>query len=56
MINTTSPIGLLRAVFFYNGKCFCLREGQEHRDLKVSQIERKRDPNRYVDAENASKN
>ena len=29
-INTRTPLGLLRAVFYYNGKCFCLRGGQEH--------------------------
>ena len=33
-----------------------MRGGQEHRDLKLSQLERKRDPDRYVDTENASKN
>ena len=33
-----TPIGLLRSVFFYNGKSFCLRGGQEQRGLKLSQI------------------
>ena len=36
ILNT--PIGLLRSVFFYNGKSFCLREGQEQCGLKLSQI------------------
>jgi len=38
VLNLTSPIGLLRAVFFYNGKNFCLRGGQEQRNLKLSQL------------------
>jgi len=29
-----TPKGLLRAVFFYNGKNFTLRGGQEHRNLQ----------------------
>uniref|UniRef100_A0A1X7T8K5 Uncharacterized protein n=1 Tax=Amphimedon queenslandica TaxID=400682 RepID=A0A1X7T8K5_AMPQE len=24
VLNTATPLGLLQAVFFYNGKCFCL--------------------------------
>ena len=55
-LNVSTPMGLLRAVFFYNGKCFCLRGGQEHRDLKLSQLERLSDPDRYVYRENSSKN
>ena len=39
MINSDSPTGLLRAVFFYNGKNFCLRGGIEHCNLKISQIQ-----------------
>ena len=31
ILNNCTPMGLLRAVFFYNGKVFCLRGGQEHR-------------------------
>ena len=38
VLNLSTPIGLLRSVFFYNGKSFCLREGQEQRGLKLSQI------------------
>ena len=41
VINLTTPQGLANAVFFYNGKNFCLRGGQEHRDLKFSQLKRK---------------
>ena len=32
-----NPTGLLNAVFFYNGKNFCLRGGAEHRNLKLLQ-------------------
>ncbi|XP_011403268.1 PREDICTED: uncharacterized protein KIAA1958-like [Amphimedon queenslandica] len=56
VLNTTIPLGLLRAVFFYNGKCFCLRGGQEHRDLKLSQLKRETGPDRYIYTENSSKN
>ena len=53
---------MLRAVFFYNGKNFCLRGGQEHRNLKFSQITRDVVPVNgqprvsYVYKENGSKN
>ena len=49
-----SPEALLRAVFFYNGKNFCLRGGEEHRNLRLSQL--KRTQNGYIYTENASKN
>jgi hypothetical protein len=41
VINLTTPEGLANAVFFYNGKNFCLRGGQEHKYLKFSQFKRK---------------
>ena len=56
VINVDSPKGLLRSVFYFNGKCFCLRGGQEHRDLGISQLQRLYKPDRYVYSENASKN
>ena len=56
VLNVDTPLGLLRAVFFYNGKCFCLRGGQEQRELKISQLERLHDPERYLYRENSSKN
>ena len=28
VLNLNTPVGLLRSVFFYNGKSFCLRGGQ----------------------------
>lgn len=42
--------------FFYNGKNFCLRGGQEHREMKLSQLEKLTDPERYLYRENSSKN
>ena len=56
VFNTNTPLGLLRAVFYYNGKCFCLRGGQEHRELGISQLTRHQKPDRYVYNENSSKN
>jgi len=38
ILDLDTPIGLLRAVFFFNGKNFCLRGGQEQRNLKISQL------------------
>ena len=55
-LNTKTPKGLLRAVFYSCGKCFCLRGGQEHRNLSISQLQRLHDPDRYTYRENASKN
>ena len=55
-LNVTTPKGLLRAAFFVCGKCFCLRGGEEHRALGLSQLQRLKNPNRYVYVENSSKN
>lgn len=49
-----SPLALVRAVFYQNGKNFCLRGGQEHRQLKFSQLTREKTHWKYV--ENGSKN
>ena len=38
MLGVDTPQSLLRAVFYYNKKCLCLRGGKEHRALKISQI------------------
>ena len=35
-----TSIGLLCALFFYNGKKFCLRGGAEQPNLKLSQLQR----------------
>ena len=56
VLNVESPIGLLHVVFLYCGKCFCLRGGQEHRNLSLSQLERLYNPDRYIYRENSSKN
>ena len=39
VLNLETPLGLLRAVFFYKGKNFCLRGGAEQRNLKLSQFQ-----------------
>ena len=44
VLNVETPKGLLRAIFFYNGKCFCLRGGVEHRNLRLSQLQQLTDP------------
>ena len=53
IMGAQSPTSL-RAVFFYNGKNFCLRGGEEHRNVKLSQL--KRTQKGYIYTENASKN
>ena len=54
MLGTDNPKSLLRAVFFGNGKNFCLRGGSEHRDLRLSQIQQTENGYKYT--ENSSKN
>ena len=51
-----SPHTLLNAVLHLNGKNFCLRTGEEHRALKISQEECCNDPHSYKYVENGSKN
>ena len=51
-----SPRALLNAVFFLNGNNFCLRGGEEHRSLKLSQLKCSDEPPCYTYAENGSKN
>ena len=53
-IGVSSPLSLQRAVFYYVGKVFCLRGGEEQRSLKNSQFRREKDS--YVYVENGSKN
>ena len=48
--DTTTPRGLLNAVFYTKGKSFCLRKNQEQRGLKISQLKRLED--HYVCYEN----
>ena len=40
VLDPGTPQGLLNCVFILNGKNFCLRGGAEHRDLKISQLQR----------------
>ena len=47
-IGVHTPNSLFRAVFYYNGKVFCLRGGNEHRFLKPSQFTRLTNPDRYI--------
>lgn len=54
VLGVDNPTSLLRAVFFNNGKNFCLRGGSEHRNLRLSQL--RRTENGYTYTENASKN
>ena len=54
VFNTSTPKGLQNAVFYVIGKTFCLRGGQEHRVLKLAQLQR--DSDKYVYYENVSKN
>ena len=56
VVSTDNPKGLLRAIFYYCGKCFCLRGGLEHRNLSLSQFERLFNPDRYIYREKSSKN
>lgn len=56
MLGTTSSKALLRAVFFLNGKNFCLRGKQEYKDLGLSNLKRFPNPDHYIYVENYFKN
>ena len=62
ILSLDNPTGLFNAVFYYNGKNFCLRGGAEHRNLRVSQLSRKtniidgKEVSCYVYTEYGSKN
>ena len=47
-LSTDTPMGLLCAVFFLNGKNLGLCGGDKHRLLKISQLTRVTHPSRYV--------
>ena len=51
-----NPVALLNAVFYLNGKSFCLRGVSEHYNLRFSQIVRKSDPDKYLYVEHGLKN
>ena len=54
VLGLETPKALLQTVFYYNGKNFCLRGGQEHRDFKFSQLRRCTNPHdHYIYTENA---
>ena len=48
ILGDTSPLSLVRSVFFLNGKNFCLGGGREHRDLRLSQFTRRGDHWEFV--------
>ena len=52
VIGDHNPLKIERAVFFYVGKAFCLRGGQEQRNLKPLQFVRSFTPEccTYVDS------
>lgn len=55
-IGIFNPKVLLHCAFYYVGKCFCLRGGQELRELKPSQFVRGYNPDSYTHVDNGSKN
>ena len=54
-MGTTTPRALQSAAFFIVGKMFSLRGGQELRELKLSQVVRHDNPDRYEYTEHVSK-
>ena len=56
VISILNPKALQRAVFFYIGKHFCIRGGEEQRRLGPSQFIRSSDPDCYTYVEHGSKN
>ena len=54
ILGLSTPLALLNAVFFYNGKSFALRGIKEQVDLRFEQIQRKGDGYNYY--EHGSKN
>ena len=55
-LNVSDPRGLQQAVFYYVGKAFCIRGGEEQRYLKPSQFVCSRGPDCYTCIEHGSKN
>ena len=55
VMGTTTPRALQNAAFFIVGKMFSLRGGQELRELKLSQVVRHDNPDRYEYTEHVSK-
>ena len=55
-LSTRNPRALQNAVFYYNGINFCLHGGDEHRQLKISQLECVHNPDGFLYHEYVSKN
>ena len=55
-LNTSTPVDLQRAVFYYVGKVCCIRGSEEQRNLKPSQFKHYTNPDRYVYSKHGSKN
>ena len=56
ILGTSTPQSLLNAVFYLIGQSFCLRGGEEHRQLCISQVVWQFNPVCYVYTETGSKN
>ena len=56
VIGITMPQSLQRAIFFYIGKRFCIRGGEEQRRLGPSQLVRSYNPDCYTYIEHGLKN
>ena len=56
VIEDHDPLALQRTAFFYIGKSFCLRGGEEQRSLKPSQFIHSWSPDCYTYVENSSRN
>ena len=56
VLGDASPRSLQRAVFYYIGKRFCIRGGDEQRKLGPSQFLRTENPDCYTYVEHGSKN
>ena len=48
VLGSDNPNSLLWAVFYLNSRNFCLHGGEEQRNLKISQLKRLQNPDRYV--------
>ena len=55
VLNTETPNGLQKVIFYYVGKACCLRGGEEQQNLKPSQFFCQYCPDRYTYIENGSK-
>ena len=55
-LNVTDPKGLQQAVFYYVGKVYCIRGGEEQRCIKPSQFVRSHEPDCYTYTKHGSKN